>query len=52
MEKRQKMSVLQKKNDTNDNDVDDWCEIEEQPAGVMDTLLQEPDMAEHGDNIS
>ena len=30
--------------DTIDNDTDDeWCETNEQPSGVMDTLLQEPD---------
>ena len=36
----------------NGNDSDDeWCEETEYPSGVMDTLLQEPDMTEHGDNI-
>jgi len=33
--------------DENDN----WCEVEERPSGNMDTLLQEPDIAENGDNI-
>lgn len=42
---------VQKKNDDTNDDVDDWCEIEERSAGVMDTLLQEPDVTEHGDNI-
>ena len=39
-------------NDHNDNESDDeWCEETERPSGVMDTLLQEPDIAEHADNI-
>ena len=35
-----------------DNDTDDeWCETTEQPSGVMDTLLQEPDITQDGDRI-
>jgi hypothetical protein len=35
-----------------DNDTDDeWCEETERPSGVMDTLLQEPDITQHGDRI-
>ena len=30
---------------------DEWCEVEERPAGVMDTLLQEPDIAQNIDSI-
>ena len=33
-----------------DND-DGWCEVDERPSGVTDTLLQEPDIAENGDRI-
>lgn len=40
-------------NDNSDNDSDDeWCEETERPSGIMDTLLQEPDMTEHGNNMS
>ena len=39
-------------NDTIDNDTDDeWCETTEQSSGVMDTLLQEPDITQDGDRI-
>ena len=39
-------------NDSIDNDTDDeWCETTEQSSGVMDTLLQEPDITQHGDRI-
>ena len=39
-------------NDTIDNDTDDeWCETNEQPSGVMDTLLQEPDVTQDGERI-
>ena len=35
-----------------DNDTDDeWCETTEQSSGVMDTLLQEPDITQGGDGI-
>ena len=34
------------------NDTDDeWCEETERPSGVMDTLLQEPDIIQDGDRI-
>ena len=40
------------RNDTIDNDTDDeWCETTERSSGVMDTLLQEPDITQHGDRI-
>jgi hypothetical protein len=39
-------------NDTIDNDTDDeWREANEQPSGVMVTLLQEPDITQDGDKI-
>ena len=39
-------------NDTIGNDTDDeWCKTIEQPSGVMDTLLQEPDITQDGDRI-
>ncbi len=39
-------------NDTIDNDTDDeWCETTERSSGVMDTLLQEPDIIQDGDRI-
>ena len=31
-------------------DSDDWCEVDERPSGVTDTLLQEPDVVENVDN--
>ena len=35
-----------------DNDTDDeWCETNEQPSGVMDALLQEPDVTQDGDRM-
>jgi len=30
---------------------DGWCEVDERPSGVTDTLLQEPDITENGDRI-
>ncbi|CAB4033744.1 Hypothetical predicted protein, partial [Paramuricea clavata] len=40
------------RNDSVDNDTDDeWCEVSERPLGVMDTLLQEPDITQDGDKI-
>ena len=40
------------RNDTIDNDTDDeWCETTEKSSGVMDTLLQEPDITQDGDRI-
>ena len=45
-------TFVDKHNVNNNSDSDDeWCEETEHPSGVMDTLLQEPDMTEHGDNI-
>ena len=40
-------------NDLTDTDTDDkWCKVTaEQPSGVMNTLLQEPDITQHGDRI-
>ena len=38
--------------ETIDNDNDDgWCEVDERPSGVTDTLLQQPEVAGNGDNI-
>ena len=40
------------RNDTIDNDTDEeWCETTERSSGVMDTLLQEPDITQDGDRI-
>ena len=48
----QKENTSNNSNDHCDNDSnDEWCEETEHPSGVMDTLLQEPDIAEHADNI-
>lgn len=33
------------------NENDSWCEVQECPSGVTDTLLQEPDISENSDNI-
>ena len=38
-------------NDTIDDTDNEWCEANEQPSGVMDTLLQEPDITQDGDKI-
>ena len=32
-------------------DSDGWCEVDERPSGVTDTLLQEADIAENADRI-
>ena len=32
-------------------DDDGWCEVDERPSGVTDTLLQDPEIVENGDNI-
>ena len=32
-------------------DTDDWCEVEERPAGVTDTLLEQTNVAENADKI-
>ena len=36
---------------TDHDDDDDWCEVDECPSGVSDTLLQQPEIAGNGDNI-
>ena len=36
-------------NEKGDNDC--WCEVDERPSGVTDTLLQEADIAENADRI-
>ena len=33
------------------DDSDGWCEVDERPSGVTDTLLQDPDIAENVENI-
>jgi hypothetical protein len=39
-------------NDSVDNDTDDeWCKVTERPSGVMDTLLQEPDINQDDEKI-
>ena len=37
--------------DREKDDSDGWCEVEERPSGVTDTLLQEADVTENGDRI-
>ena len=37
--------------DSEQDDVDGWCEVDERPSGVTDTLLQEPDVNENADKI-
>ena len=40
--------------DNADNEKDKsggWCEVDERPSGVTDTLLQEPDVTKNGDRI-
>ena len=50
--KSQEEVDTEKRNDTFDNDTDDeWCETTERSSGVMDTLLQEPDITQDGDRI-
>ena len=50
--KSQEEVDTEKRNDTFDNDTDDeWCETTECSSGVMDTLLQEPDITQDGDRI-
>ena len=40
------------RNDTFDNDTDDeWCKAIERSSGVMDKLLQEPDITQDGDSV-
>ncbi|XP_078380326.1 uncharacterized protein LOC144663301 [Oculina patagonica] len=52
-DKKDEENTFVNKNDCNDDSDsdDDWSEERERPSGVMDTLLQEPDMNENGDNI-
>ena len=33
------------------DDSDDWCEVDERPSGVTDTLFQEPDVVASADRI-
>ena len=33
------------------DDSDEWCEVDERPSGVTDTLLQEPDVVVNADRI-
>ena len=37
--------------DNEQDDVDSWCEVDECPSGLTDTLLQEPDVTENADKI-
>ena len=37
--------------ETESNENDSWCEVQEHPSGVTDTLLQEPDISENSDKI-
>ena len=37
--------------DREEGNDDGWCEVDERPSGVTDTLLQEPDITENGDRI-
>ena len=49
---QENIPITQASNDLIDNDTDDeWCETVEQSSGVMDTLLQEPDITQDGDRI-
>ena len=49
---QEEVELTNASNDSNDNDTDDeWCETTEQSSGVMDTLLQEPDITQDGDRI-
>ena len=33
------------------DDSDNWCEVDDRPVGIMDTMLQEPDITEFADGI-
>ena len=49
---QENIPITQASNYLIDNDTDDeWCETVEQSSGVMDTLLQEPDITQDGDRI-
>ena len=37
--------------DNEKNENDDWCEIDERPSGVTDTLLEEIDVTQNGERI-
>lgn len=38
-------------NPDREKDDDGWCEVDERPSGVTDTVLQEPDITENADRI-
>ena len=38
-------------NNNTDNSDDEWCEVEERPSGVTDTLLQQPDVTENLEKV-
>ncbi len=49
---QEEVELTNTNNDSIDNDTDDeWCETTERSSGVMDTLLQEPDITQDGDRI-
>ncbi len=49
---QEEVNATNASNDSIDNDTDDeWCETTERSSGVMDTLLQEPDITQDGDRI-
>lgn len=37
--------------DSGNDSEDEWCELPDRPLGVMDTMLQEPDVTECADNV-
>ncbi|CAB3985503.1 Hypothetical predicted protein [Paramuricea clavata] len=52
IQSQENVATMQASNDPIDNDTDDeWCEPTERASGVMDTLLQEPDITQDGDKI-
>jgi endonuclease/exonuclease/phosphatase (EEP) superfamily protein YafD len=52
IQSQENVATMQASNDSIDNDTDDeWCEATERASGVMDTLLQEPDITQDGDKI-
>ncbi|CAB3991404.1 Hypothetical predicted protein [Paramuricea clavata] len=52
IQSQENVATMQASNDSIDNDTDDeWCEPTERASGVMDTLLQEPDITQNGDKI-
>ena len=54
MEEVSNNSISNTKVDSQDevDNNDDWCEVEERPSGVTDTLLQESNIVENADRIS